>query len=69
MMHIQLKRNFLIGNSGTAAVTTRGLKEVDMLEIVELIDEVIANHENEARSCKSESECYDGWQTFVCVST
>ncbi len=33
---------------GTAAITTRGLKEADMLEIVELIDEVIANFENEA---------------------
>jgi glycine hydroxymethyltransferase len=33
---------------GTAAITTRGLKEKDMAEIVELIDEVIMNHENEA---------------------
>ncbi|WOD43140.1 serine hydroxymethyltransferase [Hwangdonia lutea] len=33
---------------GTAAVTTRGLKEDDMLMIVDLIDEVINNHENEA---------------------
>ena len=33
---------------GTATITTRGLKEADMLEIVELIDEVIANFENEA---------------------
>ncbi len=33
---------------GTAAITTRGLKEQDMAEIVELIDEVIMNHENEA---------------------
>ena len=32
---------------GTAAVTTRGLKEAEMLEIVELIDEVITNFENE----------------------
>lgn len=32
---------------GTAAITTRGLKEKDMAEIVELIDEVIMNHENE----------------------
>jgi len=34
---------------GTAAVTTRGLKEDDMLAIVELIDEVIMNHEDEAK--------------------
>jgi glycine hydroxymethyltransferase len=33
---------------GTAAVTTRGLKETDMLEIVELIDDVITNHEDGA---------------------
>ena len=32
---------------GTAAITTRGLKEQHMAEIVELIDEVIMNHENE----------------------
>lgn len=32
---------------GTAAVTTRGLKEHDMVAIVELIDEVIMNHQNE----------------------
>ena len=32
---------------GTAAVTTRGLKEADMEIIVGLIDEVITNHENE----------------------
>ena len=33
---------------GTAAVTTRGLKEADMIEIVELIDEVITNYQDEA---------------------
>ncbi|MFC4722098.1 serine hydroxymethyltransferase [Geojedonia litorea] len=33
---------------GTAAVTTRGLKEADMQTIVDLIDEVINNYENEA---------------------
>jgi glycine hydroxymethyltransferase len=32
---------------GTAAITTRGLKENDMEAIVNLIDEVITNHENE----------------------
>lgn len=32
---------------GVSAVTTRGLKEKEMLEIVELIDEVINNAENE----------------------
>ena len=33
---------------GTAAVTTRGLKEADMEAIVALIDEVIQNHTDEA---------------------
>lgn len=32
---------------GTAAITTRGLKENEMEAIVELIDQVILNHENE----------------------
>ena len=32
---------------GTPAITTRGLKEQHMAVIVDLIDEVIANHENE----------------------
>ena len=32
---------------GTAAITTRGLKETDMKTIVELVDEVINNHEDE----------------------
>ncbi len=32
---------------GAAAVTTRGLKEVDMQTIVDLLDEVITNFENE----------------------
>ncbi|MBL4662757.1 MAG: serine hydroxymethyltransferase [Flavobacteriaceae bacterium] len=34
---------------GTAAVTTRGLKEDDMLAIVELIDEAISNFEDEEK--------------------
>ncbi len=33
---------------GSAAVTTRGLKEADMIAIVDLIDEVIENYEDEA---------------------
>ncbi|WP_303317880.1 serine hydroxymethyltransferase [Flavivirga abyssicola] len=33
---------------GVSAVTTRGLKEADMLAIVELIDEVITNFEDES---------------------
>lgn len=34
---------------GTAAITTRGLKEEDMAYIVELIDEVINNHTDEQK--------------------
>ncbi|HKJ07272.1 MAG TPA: serine hydroxymethyltransferase [Flavobacteriaceae bacterium] len=34
---------------GTAAVTTRGLKEEDMFTIVELIDEVVTNFEDETK--------------------
>ncbi|TNJ42978.1 serine hydroxymethyltransferase [Tamlana fucoidanivorans] len=34
---------------GAAAVTTRGLKEADMITIVDLIDEVVANFEDEAK--------------------
>ncbi|APY12209.1 serine hydroxymethyltransferase [Seonamhaeicola sp. S2-3] len=33
---------------GVAAVTTRGLKEADMVTIADLIDEVVTNHQNEA---------------------
>ncbi|WP_346882083.1 serine hydroxymethyltransferase [uncultured Algibacter sp.] len=40
---------------GTAAVTTRGLKEDDMVAIVDLIDQVITNYDNETvlKSVKS----------------
>lgn len=34
---------------GTAAVTTRGMKEDDMAKIVDLIDSAIMNHDNEAK--------------------
>lgn len=34
---------------GTPAVTTRGLKEADMEHIVGLIDEVVKNHDNDAK--------------------
>ncbi|MDB5262485.1 MAG: glyA [Adhaeribacter sp.] len=34
---------------GSAAITTRGLKEADMERVVTLIDEVLRNHENEAK--------------------
>jgi glycine hydroxymethyltransferase len=34
---------------GTPAITTRGVKEKDCIKIVQLIDEVLMNHENETR--------------------
>lgn len=34
---------------GTAAITTRGMKENDMLRIVDLIDTVLMNHENDSK--------------------
>lgn len=40
---------------GTAAITTRGMKEADMARVVDLIDQVITNHTDEAvlRSVKA----------------
>ena len=34
---------------GTPAITTRGVKEKECIKIVQLIDEVLMNHENETR--------------------
>ena len=41
---------------GTAAVTTRGLKEGDMKKIVNYIDEVIVNRDNESKISSIKSE-------------
>lgn len=41
---------------GTAAVTTRGLKEDDMLKIVSLIDRALINHSDEAELAKIKAE-------------
>ena len=41
---------------GTAAVTTRGLKEEDMRKIVSLIDRALTNHGDEAELAKIKSE-------------
>jgi len=41
---------------GTAAITTRGLGELDMPRIVELIDRVLSNHENEAVATQVRNE-------------
>ena len=41
---------------GTAAVTTRGLKEDDMVRIVNFMDEVIKNHDNDSKIADIRSE-------------
>ncbi|GAB2619733.1 serine hydroxymethyltransferase [Belliella aquatica] len=41
---------------GTAAVTTRGLKESDMKRIVTLIDKALSNHEDESALAQIKSE-------------
>lgn len=41
---------------GSAAVTTRGMKEDDMTKIVDLIDKVLANHEDDATISDVKSE-------------
>ncbi len=41
---------------GTAAITTRGLKENDMVKIVNLIDRALLNHENEDELANIRSE-------------
>ena len=45
---------------GTPAITTRGLKENDMVQVAEYIDEVLMNHENEAK-IKAIREKINGW--------
>ncbi|HSI75825.1 MAG TPA: serine hydroxymethyltransferase [Lunatimonas sp.] len=49
---------------GTAAVTTRGLKEDDMLKIVALIDKSLQNHDNEEELQKIKKEVNDWMVQF-----
>ena len=49
---------------GTPAITTRGLKEVHMPLIVDLIDEVIANHDNEEVITKVRSQVNEMMSEF-----
>ncbi|MBB6462678.1 serine hydroxymethyltransferase [Flammeovirga kamogawensis] len=49
---------------GTAAVTTRGLKESDMGKIVDFIDRVLMNHENEEEINKVKSEINEWMRQF-----
>ncbi|TAH15143.1 MAG: serine hydroxymethyltransferase, partial [Runella slithyformis] len=41
---------------GTAAMTTRGLKEADMERIVDLIDNVLLNHEDDTKIASTKHE-------------
>ena len=49
---------------GSAAVTTRGLKEADMRKIVSLIDRALTNHSDEAELAKIKSEVNDWMVQF-----
>lgn len=49
---------------GTAAVTTRGLKEADMKKIVHLIDKALHNHEDESALAQIKKEVNDWMVQF-----
>ena len=53
---------------GSAAITTRGLKENDMERIVSLIDEVLMNHENESKIKGVKQEINSWMQNFPLFS-
>lgn len=49
---------------GTAAVTTRGMKEQDMLKIAELIDDALMNSENESKLAAIKKEVNTWMKNF-----
>ncbi len=49
---------------GTAAVTTRGMTENDMLKIAELIDDALMNHENESKLSAIKKEVNSWMKNF-----
>jgi glycine hydroxymethyltransferase len=49
---------------GTAAVTTRGMIEADMVRIAEYIDTVLMNHDNEAKLSQVKNEVNDWMRNF-----
>ncbi|MBR9775456.1 MAG: serine hydroxymethyltransferase [Cytophagales bacterium] len=49
---------------GTAAITTRGLVEADMLKIVDLIDQSLMNHEDEAKLAEIKATVNDWMVQF-----
>ncbi|MGV3588224.1 MAG: serine hydroxymethyltransferase [Adhaeribacter sp.] len=53
---------------GSAAITTRGLKEADMERVVTLIDEVLQNHENESKISAVKGEINNWMKNFPLFS-
>lgn len=53
---------------GSAAITTRGLKEADMERVVTLIDEVLQHHENEAKISAVKGEINNWMKDFPLFS-
>lgn len=49
---------------GTAAVTTRGMQEQDMLKIADLIDDALMNHENESKLSTIKKEVNSWMKNF-----
>ena len=49
---------------GSAAITTRGLKENDMERVVALIDEVLTNHDNDAKISAVKQEINSWMKAF-----
>jgi glycine hydroxymethyltransferase len=49
---------------GTAAMTTRGMKESDMTKIVDLIDQVLTNPENEAKISEVKGQVNEWMKEF-----
>jgi len=53
---------------GTPAITTRGMKEADVVRVVDWIDQVITNHENEAKIEALKPEIHDFMTQFPLYS-
>jgi len=49
---------------GTAAATTRGMKEKDMLKIAELVNDALMNHENESKLSAIKKEVNSWMKSF-----
>ncbi len=53
---------------GTAAITTRGMKETDMAKTVDFIDAVLSNHENESKLKEVKSAINEWMKNFPLYS-